>query len=292
MTFLSTLVTGILLGGIYSLVALGLNLVLGVMRVVNFAHGEFVMLGMYGAYVAHVVAGLSPFVSVLIVAPLSFVLGVAVQKLLIEPLLDEPLMQIFATFGLVILFQNIVLAVTRGVPHSVRTASSGSSIDLAGLTVSTPRLITLLLATVLSVLLVLLLRRTTFGTAARAVSQDRATAWLMGINVNRIYLVVFGLGTMLAAVAGALLAPVYTATPSIGFSFVLPAFAVVVLGGLGSISGAYLGGMLVGVIEAFAGYYVDSSLKQAIWFLLFFTMLVIRPWGILGKPESAPVGAR
>jgi branched-chain amino acid transport system permease protein len=283
MAFLDVLVSGLLLGGVYALVALGLNLVFGVVQVVNFAHGEFVMLGMYGAYLAKAQWGLDPYVSVLLVTPLAFLLGVVVQRLLIEPLLDEPLMQIFATFGLVILFQNIVLAITTGVPRSVRTASSSSNLDL-GVAVSVPRLVILVLATLLAVALIAFLRRTTLGTAVRAVSQDRATARLMGIDVSRTYMLTFGLATALAAIAGALLAPVYTATPSIGFNFILPAFAVVVLGGLGSVPGAYVGGLIVGVVEALAGYYLDASLKQAFWFALFFIVLVVRPSGLLGRP--------
>lgn len=289
MDFVNVLVAGLLLGGIYALVALGLNLVFGVVRVVNFAQGEFVMLGIYGAYVASTF-GIDPYVSVLIVAPLSFLLGVIVQKLLIEPLLDEPLMQIFATFGLVILLQNLVLAVTTGVPRSVRTGASSATLDL-GVAVSVPRLLVLVLATALAGGLMWFFRATALGTSIRAISQDRDTARLMGIDVNRTYLFTFGLATMISGVAGVLLAPIYTATPSVGFSFILPAFAVVILGGLGSVPGAYVGGLVVGLAEAFAGFYLDSALKQAIWFVLFLLVLVIRPQGLFGRKGAEAVGA-
>jgi branched-chain amino acid transport system permease protein len=289
MDFLNVLVAGILLGGIYALVAIGLNLVFGVIRVVNFAHGEFVMLGMYGAYLASAVASIDPYVAVLLIGPAGFLLGLIVQKLVIEPLLDEPLMQIFATFGLVIIFQNAVLALTRGESKSVRSGASTASLDL-GVAVSVPRLIVLVVATALAVALVFYLRRSTFGTAIRAVSQDRVTARLMGIDVKRAYLLTFGLATALACVAGALLAPVYTATPSIGFQFIMPAFAVVVLGGLGSVAGSYLGGMIVGLVEAFSGFYLDPALKQAIWFTLFLVALVVRPAGLLGQRGSEEFG--
>lgn len=286
MAFFDVVTTGILLGGTYALVALGLNLVFGVIQVVNFAHGEFVMLGMFGAYLANTQFGIDPYLSVLVIAPLAFVLGAVVQKLLIEPLLDQPMMQVFATFGLVILFENIVLALTNGVPRSVRTGSSASTIDI-GVIISVPRLIILVVATLLAVGLMVWLHRTLFGTAVRAVSQDRSTARLMGINVTRTYMIVFGVSIALAAAAGVLLSPVYTATPSVGFSFILPAFAVVVLGGLGSVPGAYVGGMIVGLVEAFAGYYLDSSLKQAIWFALFFLVLVVKPSGLMGGRGAA-----
>jgi branched-chain amino acid transport system permease protein len=290
MELVNVLVAGILLGGTYALVAIGLNLVFGVVRVVNFAHGEFVMLGMYGAYLAYTVASIDPYVAVLLVAPAGFLLGVVVQKLIVERLLDQPLMQIFATFGLVIVFQNAVVALTRGEPKSVRTAASGATVDI-GVVISVPRLIALAVATALAIGLIVYLRRSTFGTAVRAVSQDRVTARLMGIDVKRAYLVVFGAATSLAFVAGALLAPVYTATPSVGFQFILPAFAVVVLGGLGSVAGSYIGGMIVGVVEALSGYWLDPALKQAIWFTLFLVALVFMPAGLLGQRGAEELGA-
>jgi branched-chain amino acid transport system permease protein len=287
------LVTGVLVGGIYALVAIGLNLVFGVIRVVNFAHGEFLMLGMYGAYLASTTWGLSPYVSSwLLVAPAGFLLGLLVQRFVIQRLLDNQLMQMFATFGLIIVFQNTVLAMTRGEPKSTRTSASTATMDVFGVAVSVPRLIILIVAVLLTVVLVVFLKRTVAGTAMRAVAQDRNTAALMGINVRRVYLLTFGLSAALAALAGALLAPVYTATPSIGFQFVLPAFAVVVLGGLGSVPGSLVGGLLVGVVEQLSGFYLDPSLKQAVWFTLFVVALVFRPAGLFGQVGSEHVGAR
>jgi len=293
MDLLVILVSGLLVGGIYALVAVGLNLVFGVIRVVNFAHGEFVMLGMYGAYFSSHVWGLNPYVSSwLLITPVGFLLGLLVQRLVIQRLLDEPLMQLFATFGLIIVFQNVVLAATRGEPKTVRTTVSGSTLDLLGVAVSVPRLVVLVVAVLLTAGLIVFLRGSITGTAMRAVAQDRRTAALMGVNVNRIYLLTFGLSAALAALAGALLSPVYTATPDIGFGFVLPAFAVVVLGGLGSVFGSLVGGLLVGVVEALSGYYLDPSLKQAIWFSLFVVALVVRPAGLFGQAGAETVGAR
>lgn len=287
------LVSGLLVGGIYALVAIGLNLVFGTIRVVNFAHGEFVMLGMYGAYLSHRYWGLDPYVSSwLIVAPIGFLLGLVIQRFVIQRLLDNQLMQMFATFGLIIIFQNVVLAATRGEPKSVRTAASTATLDVLGVAVSVPRLVILGVAVVLAVVLVVFLRRTVGGTAMRAVAQDRKTAALMGINVNRVYLLTFGVSAALAGVAGALLAPTYSATPSIGFQFVLPAFAVVVLGGLGSVSGSLVGGLMVGVVEALSGFYLDPALKQAVWFTLFVVALVVRPAGLFGQAGSEHLGAR
>ncbi|GAC1325496.1 MAG: branched-chain amino acid ABC transporter permease [Mycobacteriales bacterium] len=293
MDLLVTLVTGLLVGGIYALVAVGLNLVFGVIRVVNFAHGEFVMLGMYGAYVASRFWGLDPYISSwLLIAPGGFLLGLLIQRFVIQKLLDEHLMQMFATFGLIIVFQNAVLAATRGEPKTVRTRASTATFDVFKVAVSGARFVVLLVAVAVSIALVVFLRRTVAGTAMRAVAQDRRTASLMGINTNRVYLLTFGLSAALAAVAGALLSPVYTATPQIGFGFVLPAFAVVVLGGLGSVAGSFVGGLLVGVVEALSGYYLDPSLKQAVWFTLFVVALVVRPAGLFGQVGAEVVGAK
>lgn len=293
MDLLVILVSGLLVGGIYALVALGLNLVFGVIRVANFAHGEFVMLGLYGAYAASELWRLDPYISSwLLVAPAGFLLGLLIQRFIIQRLLDEPLMQMFATFGLIIVFQNAVLSATRGEPKTVRTGTSGDTFDVLDVAVSVPRFIVLVLAVLLALALIVFLRRTVTGTAMRAVAQDRGTAALMGINVHRTYLATFGLSAALAALAGALLAPVYTATPQIGFTFVLPAFAVVVLGGLGSVLGSLVGGLLVGVVEALSGYYLDPSLKQAIWFSLFVVALVVRPAGLFGQVGSETMGAK
>jgi branched-chain amino acid transport system permease protein len=293
MDLLVILVSGLLVGGIYAFVAVGLNLVFGVIRVVNFAHGEFVMLGMYGAYLASEVWGINPYVSSwLLVAPAGFLLGVLIQRFIVQRLLEEHLMQMFATFGLIIVFQNAILSATRGEPKTVRTAVSGATFDVLGVAVSVPRFIVLVAAALLSLALVVFLRRTLAGTAMRAVAQDRRTASLMGINVHRVYLLTFGLSAALAALAGGLLSPVYTATPQIGFNFVLPAFAVVVLGGLGSVTGSLVGGILVGVVEALSGYYLDPSLKQAIWFSLFVVALVVRPAGLFGQVGAETVGAK
>lgn len=293
MEILTVIVSGLLVGGIYSVVAIGLNVVFGVVRVVNFAHGEMVMIGMYVAYFAYTAWAIDPYIaSVLIAIPLGFIIGFLVQRLVIQRLLNEPLMQMFATFGLLILFENTMLALTRGEPKTLRTGISSATVDVLGVAVSVPRLIVLAVAVAVTIGLMLFLRRTLHGTAVRAVSQDRATAGLMGINVNRLYLFTFGVSGALALMAGALMSPIYTATPSIGFSFVLPAFAVVVLGGLGSISGSLVGGLIVGVVEALSGYFLDPALKQAVWFTLFLAVLVIRPAGLFGQVGSEEVGTR
>ena len=291
-TFASVLLSGILLGGIYSLVAIGLNLIFGVIRVVNFAQGEFVMLGMYATFVAYTALHMDPYLAIIIVFPVLFVFGMAVQRFILQRLQNEPTMQIFATFGLLMLLQNLVLALTGGEAISIRTPLSSLAIAVGPVQVSVPRLIVLAAVSVIAAGLQWALRNTITGKAVRAVAQDRRAARLMGIDVERVYMLTFGLGAGLAGVAGALLTPIFTMSPQIGGSFILPAFAVVVLGGLGSVGGAYAGGFLIGLTEALAGFYIDPSLKQAVWFVIFIAMLVIRPTGLFGVVGAEEVGLR
>jgi len=291
-SFAGVLLAGLLLGGIYSLVAIGLNLIFGVIRVVNFAQGEFVMLGMYATVVAYTVLHTDPYLALVVVFPLLFVFGMAVQRFILQPLQNEPMMQIFATFGLLLLLQNVVLAITGGTSVSIQTPVSGLTVAAGPLQVSVARVVALVAVSVVAVGLQWGLRHTMAGKAVRAVAQDRRAARLMGIDVERTYMLTFGFGAGLAGVAGALLTPIFTLTPQIGGNFILAAFAVVVLGGLGSVWGAYIGGFLIGITEAFAGFYLDPALKQAIWFAIFILVLVVRPTGLFGLAGAEEMGLR
>ncbi len=289
---INVLVFGILLGGIYGLVSIGLNLIFGVVRIVNFAQGELVMFGMYGSYYAYAQFGINPYLSVLVVAPLVGLLGMAIQRLVIHPLRDEPNMQIFATFGLLIMFQNIMLAVSRGEAYSIGGQVGSTVLTVGDLKISVVRLVTFVAVTLITIGLHLFLSRTMAGKSIRAVTQDKRAARAMGINVERTFLITFGLGAALAGMAGAMLTPIYSITPAVGGNFILAAFAVVVLGGLGSVWGAYIGGLIVGVVEAFAGYYIDPALKNAIWFIIFLVVLIVRPAGLFGQVGAEEVGFR
>ena len=291
-TFLNILLSGILLGGIYSLVSIGLNLIFGVVRIVNFAQGELVMLGMYGAYLAYAVLGIDPYIATLVVAPALFVVGLILYRLVLQPLQNESAMQIFATFGLLIILQNVVLALTRGEGYSVPSKIAGVTFGIGELRVTASRLIIFAAVTATAIALHLFLKHTLTGKSIRAVTQDRQSARLMGINVERTFTITFGIGAALAGLAGVLLSPIYTLSPGIGGNFILAAFAVVVLGGLGSVAGAYFGGLIVGLVEAFAGYYIDPELKQAIWFLIFLAVLIVRPTGLFGQVGAEEVGFR
>lgn len=291
-SLMNIIVVGLLLGGIYGLVSMGLNLIFGVIRIVNFAQGELVMLGMYGAYLSYYLLDLDPYVSLFLVVPALFVFGVLMQRFILQPLQNEPMMQIFATFGLLLLLQNVVLAITRGVGYTVPTDLSAVVIDIAGLKISLVRLIALFAVTAAALFLSWFVKNTMPGKAIRAVTQDRRAARLMGINVEWTFMLTFGAGAALAGLAGTLLAPIYTMSPQIGGNFILAAFAVVVLGGLGSVWGAYFGGFIIGLTEALAGYYLDPALKHAIWFMMFIAVLIVRPSGLFGVAGAEEVGLR
>ena len=218
---LNVLVFGLLLGGIYGLVSIGLNLIFGVIRIVNFAQGELVMFGMYGSYYAYSAFGISPYLSVFIVAPLVGLLGMAIQRLVIQPLQAESNMQIFATFGLLMMFQNIMLAVSRGEAYSVGGEVGATVLELGNLKMSLVRVVTFIAVTVITIGLHLFLSRTLTGKSIRAVTQDKRAARAMGINVERTFLITFGIGAALAGMAGAMLTPIYSITPAVGGNFIL-----------------------------------------------------------------------
>lgn len=287
----SALMTGLLLGGIYALVSIGLNLIFGVLRIVNFAHGELVMLGMYGAYLCVVLLGMPVYASIFLVVPALFVFGYFLQKFVMAPLQGQPNMQIFATFGLLIFLENLVLAITRGETYSI-PGYFPATIKLGSLFVGVDRLVIFATATLLAVGISVFLKKTMPGKAVRAITQDRTAARLMGVNASRVYLFTFAVGSAIAGLGGVLLSPAYSLSPYIGGNFILAAFAVVVLGGLGSVAGAYFGGLLIGIVESLAGYYIDPALKQAIWFVLFVVVLVIRPSGLFGQVGAEEVGMR
>jgi branched-chain amino acid transport system permease protein len=288
--FFRILVIAILLGGIYGLVAMGLSLIFGVIRVVNFAQGELVMLSMYGAFFANQILGINVYLTVFLVVPALFVLGVLIQRLVIQPLRDEAAMQLLATFGLLILFQSIVLAATRGDTYTLRDPFARSTFSLGAANIDYGRLVIVLVTTAIAVGLHQVIQKTTFGRSMRAVTEDRDAARLMGIDVERTFLITFGIGAGLAGVAGVLLAPVYSITPQVGGNFIFAAFAVVVVGGLGSVTGAYIGGFLIGAVEAFSGFYLDPTLGTAFYFLVFLVVLIVRPAGLLGRAGSEKVG--
>lgn len=281
------IVNGLLIGGIYALISIGLNLIFGVTNVVNFAHGEFLMISMYISYWMLTLFGVDPYVSIVIVLPLMFLLGVLVQRVVIQQLLDAPhAMQIFATVGLSIIMLNGALLLWSADYRPTSTSYSSAVLALGQIQVSVPKLVGFGLAVAITVALFLFIKFTPVGRAIRATAQDQSAAMLMGVDVKKIYWLAFGLGSAAVGAAGVILSPMYFVFPSVGTYFVLTAFVVVVLGGLGSMNGAFLGGLLMGLVETFSGYFINPAFKELGYFALFILVLIFRPKGLFGLGQS------
>lgn len=286
-------VSGLLIGGIYALISIGLTLIFGVMRIVNFAHGEFLMFAMFACYWIFVFTGLSPYLAAPFVALLLFLFGVITYILVIRRTVGSPMVvQIFATVGLGLVMQNAALVLWSGDFRTIRSATASAVLKVAGIQVSFSLLVASLSAIAISVALFAFIAWTYPGKAIRATVQDRIAAQLMGIDIDRVYLLTFALGSALVGVAGALLAPAYPIFPSVGTNFGLASFVVVVLGGMGSMTGALLGGLLIGLVETLSGFFIDSALKQAVYFVVFVLVLVFRPTGLLGQRGAEEIGLK
>ena len=283
-TILQLAINGLLLGGMYGLISVGLTLIFGVLEIVNFAHGEFLMISMYVAFWLFQLYGIDPYLSMLIILPVFFLIGIAVQRITIQPILNAPpLNQIFMTVGLSMVLQNAALFIWTADYRTVKTSYSALTLKTAGLIISFPRLVAFLLAMALIAALLIFLKRTYTGKAIRALAQERKAAMLMGINVYRTYQIAFGIGIACVGAAGAMLMPVYFVFPSVGSLFVLIAFVVVILGGYNSLVGSLVGGLIIGVVEAFSGFFISPHLKEAIYFVIFILILLFKPTGLFGR---------
>ncbi len=285
--FFQTIVNGLFTGGIYALVAIGLTLIYGVMLILNFAHGEFLMLGMYISYWAFTLFGLDPYLSVPAAAILIFVLGAAIQRGLVQRVLSShPLNQIILLLGVSTLTIGLVQFFWTAEPRAIHIPIETEVISLIGLRFSIPRLIAFFSALVIAVALFLFLQYTKTGKAIRAVSQSRDASLLMGINVKFIYLLTFGIGAAVTAVGGVLLTPNYKLIPTVGQAYSVTAFVVVVLGTMGNFIGAFLGGLIIGVVEAFAGFLIGGDLKIIASMLVFILILLFKPSGLFGRRRA------
>jgi branched-chain amino acid transport system permease protein len=280
---LEAVANGLLMGAVYGLVALGLTLVYGVLHIINFAHGALLTLAMYAAFVAHGVFGLDPYAAMFPLAGLFFVLGYLVQRLVIGPASrgDDSNM-LLVTLGLSIIIENAMLAIFRSDTMTLRLPYTMSMVELGDVLLSLPRLIGFGVTLLMALLLFVLMTRTDTGRAIRAVAKERTGAALVGIDVAHIYAVTFGIGTACLAIAACLLLPSFYVSPRVGNAFVLVAFTIVVLGGMGSVTGALLGGLFIGVVESLSGLYFGDSLGQIGIFLIFILVLLLRPTGLFG----------
>ncbi len=283
-TIFQGLLTGILMAGIYALVAIGLTLIFGVVRIVNFAQGEFVMMGMYATYWIWKLWGIDPYISLLVTMPLLFCFGVLIQHFLFRPILHAPdLAQIFMTVGLSVVLMNAALFFFTADFRTVKTAYSEWTIRLGGVALAMPRLFAFVGALLLAGLLTLFLSKTDVGKALRAVAQDREVSMLLGINPDRMYLLAVGLGAALSGAAGGLIVPFFYVFPTVGVIFVLIAFVVVILGTLGSIEGALLAALIVGVAESLGILFAGADLGLVVVFAILVATLVFKPSGLRGQ---------
>jgi branched-chain amino acid transport system permease protein len=280
-------VSGLLIGGVYALIALGLNIVFGTMRVINFAQGTLLMAGMFIVYWLWELGGVHPYLSPLVTVPVLFGLGYLVQHAIVSPLLArerarEPMSVLLATLGLALVLENVALLFFSADFKTVQTDVSLATFKLGGVIVSVPRLVGLGAMALTCLGLYLFFTRTDLGRAVRATGQDREAARLMGINDFRIFGIAYGLSAALMGIAAAVLVPFFYVHPGVGTSFLLKVFVIVVLGGIGSMPGAAVGGLLVGMIEGIVGLYVQAAVAQIVLFGVFVAILFARPSGLLG----------
>jgi len=279
-------INGLLMGGIYTLVASGLTLIYGVLHIINFAHGSLLMLAMFGVYYLLMKLGIDPYLSLIIMVPAMYVLGFYLYRFLIGKLSsgkDENILLI--TLGLSILIENLALMFFKGDSRTISLSYTDKMIEVGPSLVALPKLISFAAAMVLCALLGLLITRTDTGKAIRAVAKERMGARLVGIDVERVFAISFGIGLATLGAAACLLMPIFYVSPTTGHVFVMVAFTVVVLGGMGSFMGAVIGGLIVGLTESFGGLFLGESLGQIGISLIFILILLFRPSGLFGAKQ-------
>ena len=286
--FIQLLLNGLLLGGMYAIISVGLTLIFGVIRVTNFAHGELLMIGMYAVYLLTTGLGIHPYLTVVPVVCLLFLVGVCFQYFIIQPLMKaDPETQIFATVGVSTALMNLALLIFGANMLTVQAPSLRVPVNIGDFTLINGNIILFVCAALLIFGLHLFLSHTYFGRAIRATAQNRDAAQLMGVNITLVYLITFGIGSACTGVAAVLIMPFSTVFPTIGTYFVLTAFVTVVLGGMGSLMGAFVGALIIGVVDALSGYYIAPDLKEVVYFALFIFILIVRPTGLFGLGKGS-----
>jgi len=276
-------INGLLLGGIYTLVASGLTLIYGVLHIINFAHGSMLMLAMFGVFYLLTLLGIDPYLSIFIMVPAMFIFGYLLYKGLIGRLSsgkDENILLV--TLGLSILIENLALMFFKGDSRTILVSYSDTMIEVGPAFVPLPKLISFAVAMALCAALGLFMQRTDMGRAIRAVAKERVGARLVGIDVDRIFAISYGIGLATLGAAASLMMPIFYVSPTVGHVFVLVAFTVVVLGGMGSFLGAVVGGLIIGLTESFGGLFLGESMGQIGISLIFILILLFRPSGLFG----------
>lgn len=276
-------VQGFLMGGVYGLIALGLSLIFGVMRVINFAHGEMMVFAMFISITLLVHLGLDPYLSLPLCAFIMFVIGYGVQRIFVNRILDMPeAMQVLVLVGLGIIFENGTLMIWGGSDFSPKTSLALASFRLGSLTVDVPRLIAFVLAIFITLIVLLFLKKTVIGKTIRAAADNRFGALIIGSHINRLYGICFGIGAACVGAAGALLVPLMPAKATMGAPYTLVSFVIVILGGMGSLIGAMVEGLIIGVAESLGTVFLPSSMKQMVSFSIMIIILLFRPQGLFG----------
>jgi branched-chain amino acid transport system permease protein len=281
----------ILLGGIYALIAVGLTLIFGVMRVVNFAYGEFLMLAMYLAFFAFALLRLDPYVTLLVALPIFLALGWLSYRVIMRPVVHASHnVQVFTTVGLSIALQNIALVLWTADARFVRTDYYAVTVKLAGAALNLAQIVAFAVAVTLTAALFAFLRWSYTGKVMRATAQDRQVSSLMGIDTDRIYALTWAVGITCVGAAGVLLSPIYPVYPTAGLQFVLIAFVAVVLGGLGDMAGALIASLIVAGVEVVGSYVLGTAWKEMLYLLLFIGILLVRPAGLFGQRGAETLG--
>jgi len=278
------ILNGLMTGAVYALIALGLTLIYGVLHIINFAHGALLMAAMFAAYFAHELLGFDPYLAILPVTAAFFAIGYLLQRFVITPSShgkDENILLV--TLGISIILENLALAFFQADTRTIDTPYAFEIVDLDIAFLPLPRVIAFFAALGVALALFAIMRFTDLGRAIRAVAKEKRGAELVGIDVKHIYAMTFGLGIACVAIAACLLLPNYYVNPQVGNAFVLVAFTIVVLGGMGSVTGALIGGLIIGLVESFGGLFLGESLGQIGIFLIFIIMLLFRPSGLFGQ---------
>jgi len=279
------ILNGLMTGAIYALIALGLTLIYGVLHIVNFAHGALLTAAMFAAFFAHRIFGLDPYVAGVMLTPLFFLVGYALQRFVIGPASHgEDRNILLVTLGLAVIIENALLYAFRADTRTIDLPYAFDVVEIGPVLLPVPRMVAFAAVMMVALALWVFMRRTDTGKAIRAVAKERLGAQLSGIDVAHIHGVTFGLGTACLAIAACLLMPTYYVNPGAGNAFVLIAFTIVVLGGMGSVAGALTGGLFVGVVESLCGLYLGESLGQTGIFVMFILVLLFRPTGLFGEP--------
>jgi branched-chain amino acid transport system permease protein len=279
----ASLLNGITTGAIYALVALGLTLIYGVLHIINFAHGAALMVALYGVYGLKSTFGIDPYLALPIMVPAMFALGYALQRGVISRAShgkDENILLV--TLGIAIVLENLALLLFKSDTRTIDTAYTLTTVQIGPAFIALPKLLAFAGALVTSALMLLIVTRTDLGRAIRAVAKEKQGAKLMGIDVEHVYAMSFGIGLACLGAAACFLLPAYYVNPQVGAGFVLVAFTIVVLGGMGSFAGALLGGLLIGVVESLGGLFLGESLGQIGIFAIFIAVLLFRPTGLFG----------